>query len=724
MMKSFFPVAVWYGENRARAPMMPKTGIDIERTKKDLENIRKLGFNSVRYWVDWATCESEYERYNFDQIENFLDNTARYDLKVIIQIYLDSAPNWLAIRYPDGLYISHTGHKVESQASPGYSLDHPAIRERATKFMQKIAQVVKNKPNFYGWDVWSEPHIVNWSWFDYMGVKPWFDYNKHSQKRFRNWLKKKYRSLDELNEKWYRTYRSWDEIKAPKYVTLSTFTDLMDWQKFNLEKLQEDLLWRYETIKKADPEHIITSHSAISSLYESPIGGSPDDWKMAKVVDVWGTSFYPKHVGWLMPLDYALKGFAVDATRCASQSNGKSFWIGELQSGHGVVGMNFGEPVRKEDVVQWAWISVSRGAKGLCYYAYYPMSCGEEISGFGLVHPDGTLTDRAETAGNIGKVINKNQKLFIEAKSLKSEVAIVYNIYSYMMLSALREKDNELIRSSVLGLYRFLTHKGIQTDFVTTEEIKKGTLKNYKLVFAPLSIALNQETANEIKKYVENGGTFVSEFRPGWSDIDGRGETKIPGMGLNEIFGCYETWWRKVKGAKIVLKDSDFDDLTILNNGYEEAFALDGGNTIGRFNDGSPAIVKNKFGKGMAIVIGALLSREYEKTRDQGIEKFFREILKIANVSSLSSPIHISNPNVFIETRLLEFKNGYIAFFFNHDASNEVNSTVILYKLTENYTAFDLINEKTIPCRSEKAGLVVDVNLKPSEVLVLRLSKD
>lgn len=723
MKKDFFPVAVWYGENKARAPMMPRAdGTDTVRTRRDLQNIRDLGFNSVRYWVDWATCEPERGKYDFGQVLKFLDLADEYELMVIIQIYLDSAPNWLAELYPDGFYTSQTGHSVESQASPGYSLDHPEIRENAAGFMKGLARSVREKPAFYGWDVWSEPHIVNWSWFDYMGAAPWFDYNPHARERFVSWLRKMYGSIERLNEKWYRTYRSWDDVRIPKYVTLSTFKDLMDWQRFNLEKLREDLQWRTDCVKSEAPDHVATSHSAISSLYSSPIrgGGSPDDWKMAKAVDVWGTSFYPKHVGWLMPLDYALKGFALDATRCSSHAAGKDFWIGELQTGHGVTGMHFGEPVDEKDVVQWAWISISRGAKGLCYYAYYPMSCGYEISGFGLVHPDGDLTPRSKTAGTVGKIVTENRKMFLDAKPVKSRVAIVYNIDSYMMLSALREEGNELIRSSLLGLYRMLTEENIQADFVHVSEIRDGKLSDYRIVFAPVSIMLDSETAGSIGDYVRNGGVFVSEFRPGWSDMDGNCETKIPGMGLDEVFGCHEIWWREVKNTEIKM-NSDFqkDLASVTGSGYEEAFEVTGGKAVGRFRDGSAAVVINEFGKGKAIVAGSMLSREYEKSRDKKVKDFFAGILKMAGVSS---PVSAENGTVFVEARTMKIEDGYLLFIFNHDPSEEARSKILFREIEGEYDAFDVAKNEKIECERKENGISIDVKLKSSEVLVVKLA--
>jgi len=51
----FFPVAVWYGGGKARAPMLERDACaKKEIWRKDIRQIKALGFNTVRTWIDWA----------------------------------------------------------------------------------------------------------------------------------------------------------------------------------------------------------------------------------------------------------------------------------------------------------------------------------------------------------------------------------------------------------------------------------------------------------------------------------------------------------------------------------------------------------------------------------------------------------------------------------------------------------------------------------------------
>jgi beta-galactosidase len=48
-----FPMAVWYGGGKARAPMLeadPRA--KKEEWRRDLKQIKALGFNSIRSWMD------------------------------------------------------------------------------------------------------------------------------------------------------------------------------------------------------------------------------------------------------------------------------------------------------------------------------------------------------------------------------------------------------------------------------------------------------------------------------------------------------------------------------------------------------------------------------------------------------------------------------------------------------------------------------------------------
>ncbi len=723
-MADFFPISVWYGENKARAPMLSQSTEESYRiAQRDIENMKKLGFNSVKFWVDWLTVEPEPGVWNLSFIDPLMELAEKNKLKVIMQLYLDSAPNWIASLYPDSRFQAQNDDVIDSQASPGFCLDHPDVRKEATIFMQKVAERVKKHSSFYGWDVWSEPHILSWTWLDWLpsGVG-WFCYCRHSRERFRNWLRRRYDNINSLNTSWYRAYRDWNEVIPPKYVTLSTWRDLVDWQLFNIDKLAEDLKWRAQTVKKVDTEHVVTSHAAISSVFVPPLNwyGNPDDWEMAKQVEVWGTSLYPKHIGGSMPLDSAWRGISLDATRSSSNSQGKDYWLGELQSGDGVTGIHFGEPVTPQDVQLWAWSAIAREAKGLNYYAWYPMSCGYETSGFGMINLDGSITERARAAGEVARIVNQNMDIFLNTKSPQAEVGIVYNIYSYIMLTCSREHSSDIVSSSMTGIYRALMEENISVDFIHIKDFTNENVKKYKLIFMPFSIMMTSEIAEGVKEFVEQGGKLVAEVRPAWSDEKGQSAEVIPGFGLHEVFGCKEQWIRERKETKLMIESEkeilSSEKMEISGTVYEETFEQlkDTAKILAHFEDGSPAMIINNYGKGKAILVGSLISRAYEKDRNEENGKFLKNLFKWAGIEPL---IHIDRSKV--EGRILEGSGYKILFGFNHgNKSADINFHLRVLK--REYKVLDLFNQTDVKW-SFDTGLKIYQELEPQEVCVLKI---
>ena len=54
--QGFFSVSVWYGGGKVRAPMVSRDPArERAEWKKDLAQIRALGFNTVRMWADWTS---------------------------------------------------------------------------------------------------------------------------------------------------------------------------------------------------------------------------------------------------------------------------------------------------------------------------------------------------------------------------------------------------------------------------------------------------------------------------------------------------------------------------------------------------------------------------------------------------------------------------------------------------------------------------------------------
>jgi beta-galactosidase len=148
--ESFYPVAVWYGGGKARAPMLERLdATSVERWGKDLDAIKAEGFNTVKTWVDWATAEPRAGEFSFANLDLLLRLAQERGLRVIIQIYLDSAPDWFGAEYPDGRFVDRSGAVIQSQAAPGFCIDHAGVRKEVTKFLEAFSREANLSPALY-----------------------------------------------------------------------------------------------------------------------------------------------------------------------------------------------------------------------------------------------------------------------------------------------------------------------------------------------------------------------------------------------------------------------------------------------------------------------------------------------------------------------------------------------------------------------------------------------
>jgi len=720
-MKGFFPVSVWYGPGRV-TPRLP-----VEIWKRDIANIRKLGFNSVRGWVNWANIEPEMGKFSFEEVDHLLELAEENRLKVILQTYVEFAPDWLDCYYPDARFVTESGHVISSQCSPGVCTDHPEVRRRAQTFLNSLASHVRDKPAFYGWDVWSEPHTVQWVYHPHIQTAgpPMFCYCSYTTGEFREWLRRKYGTVKALNEAWSRTFKSWGMVEPPRFVVLHFAREYIDWQIFCLDRLASILKWKVEALKKGAPEHIVSSHAAISSIIENPLGGAPDDWKMAKHVDVWGTSSYPKHG--FTHIDYARMEAGLDATRSASSSKGKPFWIGEHQCGHGVAGLKLGEPVSGEDIRLWTWSMIAHGAKGINYYHWYPMRWGFESTGYGMANLDGSLTSRAESTGAMAKIIDKHAEIFLSSQPVKSDVAILYNILSQIMLLICFEKRTWLPTTSLLGVYRALLERNIPVDFVHPDSLAEGGLERYRLLFMPFSLMMPRGLCKRIAEYVEKGGTVVADARCAWNEDTGWSAEEVPGLGLSKVFSCKEKWIRSRSKPGIRITKND-PAIPLLSAGerlsgafFEEALdPLPNARVVAEFEDGSPAIVASDYGRGKAAFIGTCLGMAYEENRDVNAGKL---IAGFAEWAGVSPPVEVSNVSEDqpVEARVLDGNGFRILIGLNHDAKAAQPRFKLRFP-EGRPVAYDIISESKVRCQYEKGFVVLDRELGPGEVCVVKVA--
>jgi len=717
----FFPFSVWYSGGKARAPMLSVIDNNSEEEwRRDLQQIKSLGFNTVRTWVEWAACEPVRGEYNFGNLRLLMRLAEEVGLRVFIQIYVDSAPDWVAEEFPHALFEAQSGDKVFPQAAPGACTDNHDVEEAVLGFYTETARVASEYPSLYGWDLWSEPHIINWASLDYI-PNVQFCFCPGTRARFRNWLQNKYGTIEALNRSWYRRFTGWDQVDPPRFSTILSYTDFIDWKTFIYEKLMEDMQARYDAVRKGDPDHLITAHAVGASLFQSPhVGaGATDDFMMARPLDYYGVSIYPRHNHPDRAWSVTTLRTVMDFTRSANREKG-GWYVGELQAGLGTISLLISDPVTADDHRIWVWSAIAKGAKGINIYAYYPMSSGYEAGGYGLINLDGTLTDRARKAGELAAVVDRNQELFLSSVPVKARVGIVYNPLTQMVGGMQRRDYPSALTNSLIGYYQSFANHNIPVDFIHREHLENNDLSQYKLVIVPYPVMFTEKAARGLSEFVREGGYVLAEARLAWNDDRGYASEIIPGLGLHEVFGVREDEIRMREDLTLTVTATKHPALAGMKAGdllkgslhVESLKPLEKANieVLARTPQGQPAIVSNSFGKGQAMLAGTYLGMASFPDPDLFNDRFFVNLTDWAKIDRPFVTSLDGRRSSQVEVRLQENSRSKLLFIINHSDSQEEVEIEMKTDVTGSYIIRDIITE--ISTRQRSSGNILKLKFK------------
>jgi beta-galactosidase len=640
---------------------------------RDFKLIKEHGLVVVKIWAIWGYLEPMPNKYDFTEFDRLFEVAENRGLHVIVNTVIEIQPFWIHRLFPQAYMVDQFGESIESTTgeyscgiSPGVCLDHLGPRAQAEKFLVNLASHFKDRENLLCWDAWNE---VRWqdNVTDRVHNPAYIRilcYCEKTIEKFRRWLEKKYGSLDRLNEKWRRKYVDWADVFPPRGGWWSyAYPEMVDWRNFMIDNIVDKLELRVNALRRGDPEHPIMMHTGTSSIRS--IGaiciGASDDWKLSKVVDFYGTSFYPVWAG-AKPEENCL---CLDGIRSASGD--KPFWISELQGGPSFHSPGKGNNYYPQDLKLWTYTALSYGAKGILYWSWRPEPFGPETLGFGLTLFDGTPTERTKMVKEISQVIKENDALFLNAKVYPSQVAILFDpdLYIIDFYGGTGGMERGMVVNSTHGWYKAFWENNIWCDFIHADEM--GNLENYKLLVLPFAICLKQKVVQRIKDYIKSGGLVLTEAYLGRFEETLTPATSFPAYSLQEVF--------KVKGEEVEFVDS----IKILPKRDEEIFKgveyltgyyfkemlqpLPGSEILGKFEDGAPAIIKGRYGKGETILFGSLMALNYPKI-DDGFKKM---ISNVCNLVGVSPPIKVSSSEGgIVRTRILTHSKGYLIFCINY----------------------------------------------------------
>jgi beta-galactosidase len=593
-----------------------------EDWERDYQRAAEDGVNIFRHWFMWGAIETSPGVFDWDDYDRQLDLAAQYGIKTIIAEMSTSVPEWLAAKYPEFLPVDENGKPRYpgmggSTASGGFNegvcLDKKAARDLNANFLTRLADRYKSHPALLGYDVQNE---VNYG----SGVC----YCPDTIKVYQKWLEEKYGEIKSLCRAWKRySYTSFEEIRHPQ--ALGFYPESADWISFCHDHFYDNVQWKIDTIRKADPGNLISAHG-VASTFGSRERAGCDEWRSAELVEIYGFTWVPCRHGnepWRL-------FSAADVTRAGSR--GKTFWHAEAQGGHlwlqpQLKGRpaNDGRIADEKDLRIWNLMSIAAGSRGLLYPRYRPLLDGPLFGAFAPYEMNGGRTRRSEMASKIAKWANSpEQKGLMESKCAKGQIGILYvpecSAASYLHSMAANE---HVFPRTITGAYQGFFDNNIQADFVHIDHIH-----DYEVLYFPYPVSLDHGHAEKLKNWVRDGGFLICEACPAYFGDMLHAGTVQPNYGFDEVFGVSQ---KRVEFMPDILTDIEFNifGANIGGEGYLQTYELKGASSCAYY-EGDPIAVSNTWGKGKTLLIGAFVSGRYGRLHDSGTARFFREILSLA----------------------------------------------------------------------------------------------
>lgn len=650
---------VYFGAQYYRPPFPDRTCWE-----RDFLNMKQLGFHVVKLWAVWNDIEREPDHFVFDDLDRLTELAGKNGLKVIINTIPEGAPYWLYEAYPDCLYETVEGKKITMGGPanlptggwPGLCMDNPEVSDLVCNFIFRTAEHYRDNSSVIILDVWNEPHL-----------EPMFDYKNEllcacgaSKRAFRDWLKVRYGSLERLNEAWFRRYSDWEEIVPPP--RFGTYTDMMDWRRFWLYNLAEWLKRRVEAARRGAPGKLIQTHSASADYMGASSNGAlgielSDEFLLAREVDVFGLSSFPK---WLMgetKRDYDLSHLLQSEIICAA-SREKVFYQAELQGGAGVPGFLAHKVPKREDIRIWNWNTIAAGGKGVVYWQYAPEPAGMESPGFGLTGFNGENTERSLEAGRCAKLFEAYE--LDRSRPVPAINGIYLSRNADLLLFAAGAQE-EKYAHSIYGVFKSCTEGGIPVRFVHGDYMESAWEEGLRVLYVPMSLSLSDEEQSRILEFAGMGGRVVLEAAAGLYSEMGEisaGGSSSPCPMLEAAFGAEEISLDAGDGEIPVLDKVG----AVLCEGlyYRQTMKAARGKVTGWFEDGTPAMAEVEYGKGVIRWTGTFPGAAVKDAGSRAAAEFIQKQFKAEGYSLFSI---LEAPELIV--RLLQTENGPVMAVVN-----------------------------------------------------------
>lgn len=581
MVKKFFNRILYGGDYNPN--QWPK---DI--WEEDMRIFKKAGINSATINVfSWAKIQPSEEEYYFEELDDIVEMLSKDKYDIILATSTASLPAWMVKKYPEVARTDYEGRHHKFGQRHNACPNSLVYQKYASKLAEKLAERYGNNSYVTCW------HINN----EYGGEC----YCENCEKAFRVWLKKRYQTIEALNEAWNlefwgHTIYEWDEIVLPNALSEGIGRDKtafagisIDYRRFNSDSMLENYKMERDAIRKYDADTPITTN--LMGTYKNL-----DYFKWAKEMDLVSWDNYPSYN---TPLSYT--AMCHDLMR--GLKDGQPFMLME-QTPSQQNWQPYNSLKRPGKMRAQSYQTIAHGADTIQFFQLRrSVGACEKFHGAVIEHVGHENTRVFREVRELGNELQKLGDEFL-GSTIHSKVGIIFDWENYWALEYTSGPNKDLTYvDQIHQYYQYFYTKNIPVDMISVD----SDLLKYDVVVAPVLYMVKAGLAERITAFVENGGHFVTTFMSGIvNESDNVYLGGYPGP-LREIAGI---WVEEIDALAPEQKNGvEFAD----GNSYTcqllcDIIHLEGAETIAAYKEdfygNTPAITKNIYGRGTVWYVG------------------------------------------------------------------------------------------------------------------------
>ncbi|MFF2167660.1 beta-galactosidase [Streptomyces sp. NPDC058175] len=487
----------------------------------DVRLMKEAGVTSVTLGVfSWAKLEPTPGAREFGWLDRLMDVMHSHDIGVVLATPTASPPPWLGRLHPETLPRDENGQTVWWGSRQQFAHSSSTYRRHAAAITEDLAVRYGHHPALRMW------HINN----EYCT----FDYGDEAARAFRDWLRKRYGTLNALNEAWGTAFWSqhvetWADVIPPRRAQyLHNPTQVLDFRRFTSDALLECYTAERDIVRRHSPARVPVTTNFM------PFWIGQDAWAWAEREDVVSVDVYPDPRD---PLGGQYNAMIADMTR--SQARGP--WMVMEQAAGPVNWRGVNHPKPRGLNRLWSLQAVARGADAVCYFQWRQSRQGAEKFHSGMVGHAGEEGRAFAEVKQIGAELAELGSQ-VPGTRMAADVAVLHDWHSWWAgRQDGRPSAHVVYEDVVRAWHRALWEAHLTTDFAHPEH----DLSAYKMVVVPHLYLLTDAAIENLLAYVRGGGTLVSGFFTGVADTDDRVRPGGMDARLRALFGIrtVHEWW-------------------------------------------------------------------------------------------------------------------------------------------------------------------------------------